>query len=175
MFAFCKLVDIKVLFRYGDISGDKSISVNDNMSRKLLYTDVGGRIRSIREKLGLTQPVFAKSLGVGHSWLSELENGKYKPSDVWLVAIEYRYNINPQWILTGEGSMYLEFQAVREGRAGYPEDESVEHLLDMTRYVLNAGHPEITLALEQDIIAFHGAVLKDQRVREQQKVHEKNS
>lgn len=38
--------------------------------------DIGHLIRDARRRQGVTQAALAKKLGVAHSWLSEVENGK---------------------------------------------------------------------------------------------------
>ena len=75
------------------------------MSRKKCDTNkksLGERIKQIRLNKNLTQQAFAKPLGIDQSFLSELENSKYPPSKPLLLAISYVYQININWLLTGE-------------------------------------------------------------------------
>lgn len=76
------------------------------MSSKISHRDIGNRVREIREAFHLTQSAFASSLGIKQSWLSEIESGKKAPSDMFFVAIEYRYNISSQWLISGDGDMF---------------------------------------------------------------------
>lgn len=79
------------------------------MSREIFNTDkksLRGRIKQIRNAQNLTQQAFAKSLGIAQGFLSELEKGKYEPTQTILMAICYLYQINIDWLLTGEGQMY---------------------------------------------------------------------
>lgn len=76
------------------------------MSRKKSHSDIGYRLKSIRKTEKLTQHAFASLLGIKQSWLSELESGIKQPSDVLLAAIQYRFNIDRDWILAGKGWTY---------------------------------------------------------------------
>lgn len=66
------------------------------------------RIVAAREALGYgnDQVGFAKMLGVSQSAVSRWENGDYTPAKTKIAAFE-RAGINGQWLLTGEGPMFL--------------------------------------------------------------------
>ncbi|MFN3481222.1 MAG: helix-turn-helix domain-containing protein, partial [Thermodesulfovibrionales bacterium] len=66
---------------------------------------IADRIKQIRQHFNLTQQAFARSVGISQSFLSELEKGKTEPSQPLILAICYRYSINKDWLLTGEGNM----------------------------------------------------------------------
>ena len=70
---------------------------------KINFNTSGGRIKSIRLSSGLNQYKFAKLLGIKQGTLSDIENGKRKPSERILIVIEYRFSISSDQILTGEG------------------------------------------------------------------------
>lgn len=73
------------------------------MSSKKSNTDIGFRIREVREQKDLTQQEFAESLGIAQGFLSELESAKYQPSKALLLGIAYLYKINLNWLTKGEG------------------------------------------------------------------------
>lgn len=61
----------------------------------------------IRAGLGLTQADFSALLGVKRSYLSEVENGKGKPSLDMIVGIASKLpDISLTWVLTGLGGMH---------------------------------------------------------------------
>ncbi len=77
------------------------------MSReKLSKQEIGERIRKIREPSPLRD--FAVMLEVSNSYISEIEHGKVKPSLELLNNISQLLNINMNWLLTGNGSIYRE-------------------------------------------------------------------
>jgi len=69
------------------------------------YLSIGNRIGQIRNKKGLSQLRFAQIIGISRSFLSELEGGITKPSMPILLAIEYKFDVSYEWIMTGDGSM----------------------------------------------------------------------
>ena len=64
------------------------------------------RITRVRKHKGMSQKEFSAIIGVSQSYLSEVENGKSKPSLELLSGIVNRFNdINADWLLTGRGEM----------------------------------------------------------------------
>jgi transcriptional regulator with XRE-family HTH domain len=45
-----------------------------------LYKKLGGRIKEQREKAGMTQEELSEAVGLSQNFLSQLENGRRKPS-----------------------------------------------------------------------------------------------
>ena len=50
--------------------------------------DIGYLVRSLRERMNLTQEKFAQQLGVAFASVNRWENGKTKPSPLALMQIE---------------------------------------------------------------------------------------
>ncbi|OHX39639.1 MULTISPECIES: helix-turn-helix domain-containing protein [Cytobacillus] len=63
---------------------------------------VGERIKDIRVNQKLTQADFAKSIGIKQSSLSEIEQGRTKPSIDTVIATSKQYGVSTDWILKGE-------------------------------------------------------------------------
>ena len=63
------------------------------------------RIKQLREKLGLSQIEFAKRIGVTNQTVSLWENGKVPLLENSRYRIEREFNVNRQWLETGEGEM----------------------------------------------------------------------
>lgn len=64
---------------------------------------IGERIREVRRNRGLTQKLFADSLGIAQGYLSSIESGRQIPSDTLLIALQHRYRIDEHWLSSGEG------------------------------------------------------------------------
>ena len=65
------------------------------------------RIKDIILKEGLTSGSFADLIGVQRSSMSHIINGRNNPSlDFIIKTLERFPKINPEWLLTGSGSMY---------------------------------------------------------------------
>ena len=68
---------------------------------------LNSRIRFIRDYLKRNQIDFSAEIGMSQSEYSKIELGKVKPSRTVLYAMMAQFAINPDWITTGEGEMFL--------------------------------------------------------------------
>lgn len=66
------------------------------------------RIREIRKTLNLTQEQFSSKLGVKRSAISQIEKGFNQISDQMVKSICLAYNVNEDWLRTGDGEMFIE-------------------------------------------------------------------
>lgn len=64
------------------------------------------RIKEIRKALGLNQEDFSKKIGLSQSSLAMIEVGKRNFSDKHIKLICSTFNINEQWLRTGNGDMF---------------------------------------------------------------------
>jgi transcriptional regulator with XRE-family HTH domain len=68
---------------------------------------LGDRLKLLRKQLGLKQKEFAEVLGVRNVSISEYERNSYTPNYAFLCHLKEKYpEINLDWLVTGEGSMY---------------------------------------------------------------------
>ena len=72
------------------------------------------RLKTVRDKLGLTRTAMSKDIGIKDYKIKDIENGRNKLTHDILVKISKKYSINTQWLLTGEGSMFLDDQPKTE-------------------------------------------------------------
>lgn len=64
------------------------------------------RLVKIRKDLGMNQKEFAESLAIGQSTLAMIEVGKRALNDRHIKLICSIYNVDEEWLRTGEGEMY---------------------------------------------------------------------
>lgn len=64
---------------------------------------MNNRIKEIRKDLDLSQEDFAGRLGITGSGLSNIENGKRNVTEQMILAICREFNVNEDWLRTGEG------------------------------------------------------------------------
>lgn len=69
---------------------------------------INERVRELRKALGLTLEKFGARLGVGKNAISRIETAKSNVTDQMFLAICREYNVNPNWLRTGEGKMFSE-------------------------------------------------------------------
>lgn len=71
---------------------------------------MNNRIKELRLDLGLSQEAFGKQIKIGRSSVSKLESGENNPSDQTISLICKEFNVNEEWLRTGEGgneNMYV--------------------------------------------------------------------
>lgn len=55
----------------------------------------------------MTQKEFGKEVEISSNFVSEIEAEKKDPSGPLLLAIEYKFGVNKDWILHGKGEKYV--------------------------------------------------------------------
>lgn len=61
------------------------------------------RIKELRLELGLTQEEFGRRLGVTRGAITNIELNKVDPKPLFVSLICREFNVNEQWLRTGEG------------------------------------------------------------------------
>lgn len=77
------------------------------------------RIRELREFFGKSQEDFAKSLELSRNYISLVENGQRNMSSHTIKVLCTLYDVNENWLRTGEGMMFVE----------KTEDEEISEML----------------------------------------------
>jgi len=65
------------------------------------------RIKKVRKELSLTQQEFANRIGSTQNVLANYETGRRNPSSSVINNICKTFNINENWLRTGEGDMFI--------------------------------------------------------------------
>lgn len=66
------------------------------------------RVKEIRKTLNLTLEKFGNKLGVGKSAINKIEKGENSLTEQMFISICREFNVNPEWLRNGTGSMFLE-------------------------------------------------------------------
>lgn len=72
------------------------------------------RIKQLRTYLGLTQQEFAEKLGMKRNSIANYETGRNEPIDAVVALICKTFNVNEQWLRTGEGEMLVQLSPSEE-------------------------------------------------------------
>ena len=72
-----------------------------------MENEIGKRIKQFRERHGLNQGEFSREINMSQTTVSRVESGDKQPSKAFLNAMTVRYAVNPDWVLTGKGSIFL--------------------------------------------------------------------
>lgn len=60
------------------------------------------RFKKVRKDAGLTQPKYAKILGISRSAVNAIENQRYLPSIQMLQTIHKEFGISYDWLIDGK-------------------------------------------------------------------------
>ena len=107
--------------------------------------------------MNLSQKDFAVSVGLTPSCLNDILSGRTKTlSKTLLIAIKYVYNINPAWLLTGEGEMFITPSDIKDGKVSYTVISDINEIA-RTRWFKN-------LTKEQRDIITNCSAVKDKDI-----------
>lgn len=67
---------------------------------------IGERIKKLRKHLDLTQQKFGERLGIKGNTVAQYELGRNEPIDAVLSLICKEFNVNENWLRTGDGKMF---------------------------------------------------------------------
>ena len=65
------------------------------------------RLKAIRKSVLLSQEEFGKKLGITGAAISKIESGNRNVTEQITLAIIREFDVNEQWLRTGEGEMFL--------------------------------------------------------------------
>lgn len=64
------------------------------------------RVKELRQALCLSGEKFGEAIGVKRSAISDIETGRNNLTEQMIKSICLAYNVNENWLRTGEGSMF---------------------------------------------------------------------
>lgn len=94
----------------------------------------GLRIRELRKTLEVTQNDFAIRIGLTQNTITKYETGLRSPSNQIVISICREFNVNEDWLRTGNGDMFNPMSEDEEldlyiGRISGSEDKFKKNLL----------------------------------------------
>ena len=72
------------------------------------------RLKELRTVLGLNQEEFASALKIGRSTIANYEAGTRAPVASVISLISQKWNVNEEWLRTGEGQMFVDVSRADE-------------------------------------------------------------
>lgn len=96
---------------------------------------INDRIKQLREAVSLSQSEFAVKAGlsIGNIW--NIENSDVTPSARTLRVIQAAFNVNPEWLKTGKGEMFLEKVEETKELSNPWRDEAYTALKEEVKYL----------------------------------------
>jgi transcriptional regulator with XRE-family HTH domain len=112
---------------------------SEKIEKTRFIMDWSEKVRFIEQILGTTTAQLARYIDVEARYLHEIKSGKTKnPGALFLQKLIQNLNINPTWLLTGEGEMFLPGKDPRKPQngnvvdlAGPPREEKSDTVSDL--------------------------------------------
>ena len=100
------------------------------------------RIKKLRKELKLTQQEFSDKLHIKRNTLANYEIGRNEPIDAVVALICKTYNVNEEWLRSGEGDMFLELPEEDEEAAYMSEllEDSDNDLYKLIKEIMHTYH-----------------------------------
>lgn len=100
------------------------------------------RIKKLRKELKLTQQAFSDKLHIKRNTLANYEIGRNEPIDAVVALICKTYNVNEEWLRSGEGDMFLELPEEDEEAAYVSEllEDSDNDLYKLIKEIMHTYH-----------------------------------
>lgn len=111
------------------------------------------RIKELRKRLDLTQQEFADKIGMKRNTIANYEINRNEPSNAVITLICKVFNINENWLRTGEGEMFQEREAV--SLDAYADEHD---MTDVDREILFA-YMHLKESSRRDLITCFGKLL----------------
>lgn len=92
-------------------------------------TDIGTRLKLVRNEWGLTQKEFAARIGVTNAHISKIEKGLTVPSNSLTKLICQQFKVSEQWLVYGKGPHFVEDLWSVEDEAMYSATDKFNKLL----------------------------------------------
>jgi len=90
---------------------------------------IGQRLEAVRKALALTLVKMEEIIGLSKSQIAAAEKGEKKPSTTYLHGLITHFKVNINYILTGNGDMFLDRKNKTE------EEKDMDELFDLMRKV----------------------------------------
>ncbi len=65
------------------------------------------RFKQIRKALGMTQDEFSSKISLSRNFIAQIESGTKTPSDRTVSDVCREFNVNEDWLRTGNGEMFI--------------------------------------------------------------------
>jgi transcriptional regulator with XRE-family HTH domain len=85
---------------------DKKKRTKEALMDGEINREIGDRIKTIRKALGLTQRIFADSIGFANTYVSKIEGGDGSPGPLFFWQISTVYNVSLEYLFHGTGDMF---------------------------------------------------------------------
>ena len=121
------------------------------------------RIKKLRKVLDLTQQEFGERLGIKRNTIATYESGRNEPIDAVVSLICKEFNVNEEWLRSGNGEPFKELPEEDEVAAYVSdllEDEDGNPLYSIIKEIMHT-YSELTPKSQEVIRDFSAQLLKN--------------
>lgn len=121
---------------------------------------MGERIALLIQTLGITQRKFAESIGVTPAFVNDVINRGKSFSQETIVKISFKFRVDINWLLTGEGEMFIPsaeeiYKKADETREIFGTLQKREGMIDFLRFLMSLTDDEWKRLREMARLLFH--------------------
>ena len=123
--------------------------------------EINERVSELRKTLKLSQSAFGEAIGVSRDVIKNIDNKLVAPKPLLLQQICKVYNVDPYWLETGDGEMFLEkddLSALIDFAQDMFENRDLDWIRRLCEYI-NALTPEERAEVSRYIKGMAAAVL----------------
>ncbi|EIE03244.1 bacteriophage CI repressor protein [Leptospira licerasiae serovar Varillal str. VAR 010] len=122
--------------------------------------NMGERIALLIQALGITQRKFAENIGVTPAFVNDVINRGKSFSQETIVKISFKFRVDINWLLTGEGEMFIPsaeeiYKKADETREMIGVLQKREGMKDFLRLLMNLTDDEWKRLREMARLLFH--------------------
>ena len=103
------------------------------------------RIKELRKHLGLNQTEFGEKIGAKQATVAGWEVKRREPSDLVINTICTTFDVNEEWLRTGEGEMFKEPDESFITLSGRMEKEGSDFTKELTKILWSLDEEELLL------------------------------
>ena len=78
----------------------------------MIIEEIGNRLKDIRKENGYTQEEFSEIMGISLNFYGKIERGQSRLSIEKLIFLHNRFNVDINYLLTGNKSKSLDYNSV---------------------------------------------------------------
>ena len=73
---------------------------------------INERIKCLRKELKMNQTDFGNRIAIAQGYLTNIETGRREPTEKIIKLISMEFNVNEEWLRSGNGEMFIEQSSV---------------------------------------------------------------
>lgn len=113
---------------------------------------IGNRIKIIRDKLNLSMVAFGNKIKMTNSNISKMEKGLRAVTDRSITLICNEFNVNEDWLRTGEGEMFVQSNTFSL------DEKAKQHNLTELEIDIMRGYMELPTDTRNNLMGLLGAI-----------------